>query len=518
MKRVIIISLILVVVIGSGVAGYVFLRPQTYTLSEDPTVLDIVTIETDTIVATVNTTGRLAAIDNVELTFATNGIVQAIHVSEEERVQLGDLLAELNATEAAFAVDQAEIELAKARLERDKLQLPPTPAEVTSAQASLAGAIIALEDLMTDVSEAEVRAAEVSLASARAKLQQLLSGPDTDSLTVAAANLRKAEISLRQAQYAYDAVAYDSRAANFQGADLEQATIDYETARANYNLEIKKADNADILAAQSQIAEAESTLDKLRSGVTSSQIADAQTKIAQAEAEVERLLAGPTEIELATAQAAIDTAQINLEKAQTDLLKTKLWSPIAGTVTSINLKVNTTPKPEEVVMRIDDLSQFKLVVDVDEIDINQVAVDQPVTISLDSALETDYQGRVTQIGLVPEDDSGGGIVAYPVTILIGSSDAPFRVGMNVNATIETERLENVVVIQNRAVEIDRQTGQTFVEKMIDEQTSERIEVTLGRRSGTVSQVLSGLEAGDQVLLRQRNRREELRRTIQGEDN
>jgi multidrug efflux pump subunit AcrA (membrane-fusion protein) len=88
--------------------------------------------------------------------------------------------------------------------------------------------------------------------------------------------------------------------------------------------------------------------------------------------------------------------------------------------------------------------------------------------------------------------------------------------MNVNATIETERLENVVVVENRAIEFDRSTGKAFVEKVIDDQTTERTEVTLGRRGGTVSQILDGVEAGDTIVIRQRSRREELQQAIQSD--
>lgn len=517
MRRIIIIIAILGLVIGLSLGGYIFLTPKTYSVVEDPTVAEVLTVETDTIIATVNAAGRLEAIDKVDLTFDSNGKVATIYVTEGDRVEAGDLLAELEATELTYALQLAEIDLTKALLQLEQLQLPPALADLTSALATLDSATAALQELKQDVSAVEVRAAEVALSSARANLQKVLSGPNENALIVAAANLRKMEVALQQAQAAYDKVAYDPRLVQGAAAQLEQATIDYESARANYNLSVEEADNADILAAQAQVASAESNLEKLTLEATPAQIAAAQAQIAQAEASLQKLLEGPSDEDLILAQGAIEVAQINFEKATYNLEQTKLWSPITGTVTAINIKADTAPNPNEPAISIADLAAFKLVVEIDEIDINRIAPDQPVVINLDSLPEEEYNGHVDVIGLAPVSNATGGIVAYPVTIIIDSPATPFKIGMNVNVIIETERLEDVVVVANRAIEIDRQTGQTFVEKQIDEQTIERTEVVLGRRSNTVSQILEGLVVGDQVIIRERNRRDELRRTIQGED-
>ena len=58
MKRVVIILLILAVVIGVTVAGYQFLNPEPYSIADDPDV-EVIEIEQDTILATINATGRI---------------------------------------------------------------------------------------------------------------------------------------------------------------------------------------------------------------------------------------------------------------------------------------------------------------------------------------------------------------------------------------------------------------------------------------------------------------------------
>ncbi len=516
MKRTLIILLILVVVIGLGVSGYLFLTPKTYSVAEDPTI-ETLTVETDTIIATVNAAARLEAQETVNLNFETVGKVAKIHVTAGARVEAGALLAELDTTDLQQALQLARIDLNRSQAQLDKLLEPPSQLDLAAAQASVESAKAALENTLQGPAQADIQAAQMALNSANANLQRIQSGPNADAVTVAAAALRKTEIALRQAQQAYDEVSYDARAANFQGAALEQATIDYETAQANYNLAVKAAEDADILAAQSQVAAAEANLQKLLDAPDAAQVAAAQAQLKQAEAGLQKLLDGPSEADIAVTQAAVESARLNLENARRNLDRAWLYSPIAGTVTAINIKENEQAAGP-VAMVVSDLSAFKLNVEIDEIDINRIALGQPVVITLDSLPDEEFTGAVDDIGVAPTAGAGGGIVAYPVTVLINAQNAPFKVGMNVNATIETERLEGVVVVPNRAVQIDRETGKAYVDKVVDDQTLTRTEIVLGRRGTTVSQVLSGLDVGDTIAIQQNSRREQLRQAIGNGDN
>ncbi len=513
MKRALIIIGILAGVLGIGFVSTVYLSPKPYSVSEDENI-ETLTVETDTIVATVDTAARLQAQDSVNLTFQIPGTVAKIHVAEGARVENGTLLAELDTTDLEEAVRLAEIDLARARAQHQKLLAPPDPNDVDAARASLDSAQANLDSLLKGASEADIAAAQTALESARANLKRITEGPNADAITVAAAGLRRAEIALKQAQDAYNAVAYDSRAAEIQGLMLEQATIDYETAQANYNLAMKDADNADILAAQTQVAQAEANLQKVLDGADAGQVAAARAQVAQAKASLQRLLNGPTAEDVAISQAAVDATEVNLQKAKRALEKARLFSPIAGTVTRISIKENEPTGIAPVAMVVADLSAFKMDVEVDEIDINRIAPGQPVVITLDSLPDETFSGTVETVGVAPVA-SGTGIVAYPVTVIINDENAPFKIGMNVNATIETQRLENVVVVPNRAIQIDRETGTAYVDKVIDDKRLERTEIVLGQRSATVSEIVSGLEAGDVIAIQQSSRREQLRQAISG---
>lgn len=511
-KRVLVIGLVLSIVIGIGVAGYFFLQPQTYVITEDPN-LELISVSTDTIVGTVIASGRLEAVQTESISFQNNGIVSRIFVEEGMRVEPGVLLAELEKADLIEAVQLAELELQRAELQLDKLLTPPDVSDLSAAQAALDNARAQRDRLFNGPEEADVAAAEMSLASARASLQQLLSGPDENTITVQAANLRKAEIALAQAQFDYNAVAFDSRLSLGPAARLEQATIDYETALASFNLAVKDPENAEILAAQSQVAQAEASLARLNTAVQAADLAAAEAQIAQAEASLQNLLDGPAGVDIRVAEVAVESARINLDRARRNVTRAELLSPIEGTIVSINMEEGQAASPANT-MVLSDLSNFKLIVDIDEIDIYRIATGQPVAISLDSLPEETFRGTVSEISLAPTTTSAGGIVAYPVTILVDGQNAPFKIGMNVNATIETERLEDVVVVENRVIQLDRANGRAYVDKLIDDQIV-RTEVVLGQRSGSVSQIVTGVEAGDTLVLEQRSRRDQLRNALSG---
>jgi HlyD family secretion protein len=146
--------------------------------------------------------------------------------------------------------------------------------------------------------------------------------------------------------------------------------------------------------------------------------------------------------------------------------------------------------------------------EVDEIDIGRIRQGQPAEISLDAFAEQTFAGTVTDIAPRPAEKEGDSIVTYEVTITLDPSGQPLNLltGMTATAAIQTRQLKDVVVVPNRAIQIDRAgSGEpvVFVEKLDGQGQSTRVEVELGSRNGSVTEVVAGLEEGDQVIIRQR---------------
>ena len=102
-----------------------------------------------------------------------------------------------------------------------------------------------------------------------------------------------------------------------------------------------------------------------------------------------------------------------------------------------------------------------------------------------------------------------GIVSYRVSIGLLSSDRLLRPGMTANVDIVTESRENVLLVPNRFVSIDRLTGRTSVDKLVGNEIRP-IEIQVGLRDETYSEVLAGLQEGDTIVLVQESSQERLR--------
>jgi hypothetical protein len=91
------------------------------------------------------------------------------------------------------------------------------------------------------------------------------------------------------------------------------------------------------------------------------------------------------------------------------------------------------------------------------------------------------------------------VVSYAVRVDFDKLDPRVRAGMTANATIVTERRANVLVVPNWAVRINRETGQATVPVLRGDTVAET-PVTLGLRNESVSEVLSGVNEGDHLVL------------------
>jgi HlyD family secretion protein len=371
-------------------------------------------------------------------------------------VTKGTVLARLATDDLEVEIQRAEIDLDQQEAELAKLLEPELAENVASARAQV--------------------------NSAQLKLAELMARPDQDEITKAAAALKLKEVALKKAQWAYDQVAFMGEVGAMGQADeLQQATLEYESALADYNIAVKEA--------------------------TEAEIAEAQASLAEVKANLAELLTGPSAAEIASTQAAIDKARLTLQETKSDLADAVLVAPTDGVVLSVEIEPGerVLNEADEAAMVIANTSAYLLKVEVDEIDIGKIARQQETTITLDAFTDQTFKGRVVDISPSPVEDDSNSIVRFEVTIAIdtSSSRATPLPGMTATAAIETKRLDNSVVVPNQAIQVDRGSNPAvvYVEKLDEQGNVTRVEVEPGLRNGTVTQIVAGVEEGDQVIIR-----------------
>jgi HlyD family secretion protein len=457
MRRFLIALIIIAVLVTAG--GWIY--QNYFAKAEQPRQeREEVVARLGTLTATVNTTGTILPEKQTALGFKSAGRVAKVLVKEGQTVKAGDVLAQLDTTDLEYAVAQAELSLASAQAQLLRVQRDP-------AQYDLA-------------------AAEASVQSAKAAYSKMLAGPAAEEVRVARANLDQAEVSLKHAQEAYNQVADRPDVEMLpQALQLEQATKVYEVAQANFELTTR--------------------------GPTGAELAAARSSIAQAEAGLARLQEGVADEDLLIAQLGVEQAQLSLDQARLQLEGASLTAPHDGTITMVSIEEGELSGGQPA-FTLTDLSQYHIDASVDEIDIGGIAEDQPVTTTVDALPGEILTGRVDQIATTSQLDSGG-VVTYKVTIHLDPSDALLRAGMTANVDIVTERHEDVLLVPNRFIRIDRATGRAFVDKLVGEQV-QPVEIQIGLRDETLSEVLAGLGAGDVVVLITQSSREQLRQIME----
>ena len=301
-------------------------------------------------------------------------------------------------------------------------------------------------------------------------------------MTKAEAALSTSQIALKKAQWAYDQVSYRGDVgAMSQANDLQAATLDYESALADYDMAVKKATPSELASARSTVADAQSSLAEL--------------------------LQAPSAAEVAAQQASVDKAQLTLEENQRALKQAVLVAPTGGVVLQVNIEPGERVLNDatDAAVVIANTSTFVIKMDVDEMDIGQIAAGQKATVTLDALSGLTIEGTVTDIAPSPATSGSDTIVTYEVTITLNTDgkDIGLRSGMTANATIATKEYKDAVVVPNKAIQTDRSTDETikYVEKVDERGEVTRTEVKLGLRSGSVTQVLAGLAEGDKVLVK-----------------
>lgn len=231
------------------------------------------------------------------------------------------------------------------------------------------------------------------------------------------------------------------------------------------------------------------------------------------------------------ARAQYDQAEAALKQADENLLKTTIYSPMAGTVSQLNVELGervlgTSQFQGTTVMVIADLSRMEARVDVGENDIILVSIGDTARIEVDALQNRKLNGVVYEIGNTAKTKGLGTqeeITNFQVKIRILEKDVILRPGMSMTATIETETRENVITVPIQSVTTRSSTKDKVSSDGSDEmaandsrikQKTEKIkeivfvvennvvkarEVTRGISDDSYTEIVSGLDENVEVV-------------------
>lgn len=302
----------------------------------------------------------------------------------------------------------------------------------------------------------------------------------------------------------------------------------YESAlnRAEAALNSSKARQAQ---AEAQLIERETAFKRAKQlyegeaiPVSEFESAEAAYKVAQAE--------------VRAAEFSVKSAEASVEEAEEQLIKTKIYAPISGTISALNVEkgervVGTSMMVGTEMMVVADLEKMEVQVEVNENDIVKVALNDTALVEVDAYLQRKFKGIVTEIA---NSASVSGTATDQVTNFdvkvfllkesyedlidsVAGNYYPFRPGMSASVDILTETREDVIsvpisAVTTRALNEDKEEGEEVkntgavddematVVFLHNEGIVKQVNVKTGIQDNTSIEILEGLENGDEVIV------------------
>lgn len=213
------------------------------------------------------------------------------------------------------------------------------------------------------------------------------------------------------------------------------------------------------------------------------------------------------------AQQACTTSRENVKKAQTNLGYATITSPIDGVVLSKAVEEGQTVAASFSTPTLftiaQDLTDMRVIADIDEADIGNVKEGQRVTFTVDAFPDDVFEGQVTQVRQEATTESN--VVTYEVVISAPNNDLKLKPGLTANVTVFTQEKTNVLAVPAKALRF------TPNEHMVAEggrlidcegqakvwtcegNNLKAIAVTTGITNGTLTEVTGGLKEGVVVV-------------------
>ena len=213
------------------------------------------------------------------------------------------------------------------------------------------------------------------------------------------------------------------------------------------------------------------------------------------------------------AKEQVNSSRESVQRAQTNLGYATITSPIDGVVLSKAVEEGQTVAASfntpELFTIAQDLTDMRVIADIDEADIGGVKEGQRVTFTVDAFPDDTFEGSVTQVRQEATTESN--VVTYEVVISAPNADLKLKPGLTANVTIFTLEKNNVLAVPSKALrftvnEMLLQKGESIDDCEGDHKlwTKEgnvfkAHKVETGTTNGVLTEILGGISAGTEVL-------------------
>lgn len=212
------------------------------------------------------------------------------------------------------------------------------------------------------------------------------------------------------------------------------------------------------------------------------------------------------------AKENVATSEETVQQAQTNLGYATITSPIDGVVLGKDVEEGQTVAASystpELFTIAQDLTDMRVVADVDEADIGDVKDGERVTFTVDAFPDDTFEGVVTQVR--QEATTTNNVVTYEVVISAPNADLKLKPGLTANVTIYTAEKQNVLSVPSKALRFSPTKETVGKTKIVDCNGKNKVwtlenntltahSVQIGMSDGNNTEIMSGVSKGTVIV-------------------
>lgn len=466
------------------------------------------------LVQKISATGRVEAVESINLAFENSGRVSRAYVEIGDKVNVGDVLIVLENLEEMAQIAQAKAALAKNQAKLAELNRGVRPEEILVQEIKVSNAKSALKDAKRNLVDELQGSYTKSDDAVRNKTDQLFSNPRTSNpqLNFVTDSNLKNSIELERSMVEEILKEWEVSL----GILNNESNLDTYTEEANRSLAQVKSllDKAGLavnsLTLNSYLTQA--TIDawkldvytgriNVNTAITNITAADekvgnAKSALALAEQELALKESGTTKELIIAQEAQIKESDANIRYYQAQLRKTIIESPINGIVTIQDAKIGAIVPANTTIVSVISDGEYQIEAFIVEADIANLEVGNVATLLLDAYGE-DETFTATVVRINPAAELFEGVANYRTILRLQGGDSKIRAGMTADLDIITAKRENVVSILERAVIFKNDMK---IVRILEDGVLREVEVETGivGERGQI-EIISGVVEGDVVV-------------------
>lgn len=294
--------------------------------------------------------------------------------------------------------------------------------------------------------------------------------------------LQQAQASLKMAEARLAEVLAGARE-----QDLEQLRQALTAAELSYEQAVREYERMKELYDEGFISEQQYEGVRLQKDLAHTQLVSTQSRLSMAEE-------GAAKETVRTLEAQVEQAAAAVELAESVYRKTMIVAPVAGTVAMVNLNEGDLASPGMPAVVLVDIDTVHIMGALPEGAINRIEEGLKVEVFVPAVSSGPFEGVVEEIS--PVAPEGGR--SYPVKVVINNPDGVLKSGMYARMEFPVEKRNQVLSVPLEALVTENTNTLVFI---VEDGTAVKKELELGIRDEEYVEVLSGLNAGDRIIIR-----------------